>query len=584
MSSTLLNLYGHVKHQGLPVAQMTVALFDHFAALDLALEAIMTTKTGSKGEFTFAVRPGVYNLKVIPEVSQGTRFLTKCVEQVKVTSNTNTLIALQTGCVVSGAVLAPEYQGELLAQLFEGIEVVALGIEPSSYKSACALDSSGKFSLVLPRGKYNFVLRATKAPHKFNFLSTHSEMVTLRTDSVVDLDLPLLQGFGGEVVDFFGKAVEGALVTLTPSSPGELCRELQLSSETVTTSSGKFQFAVEQGYYDLKIAPAAGSVLFGLNHKKVWAGTSETGVKSDDGERYILLEGHRLRGQVVFEGRLLSQALVRVLSITSTQEFTTRTDEEGQFMLSVPAGSYKIVVVAHPKDAPTIIIEDVSYASLAPFAKTVVVGGDTHVAVKLKQGTALMGRVTDDAGKARPGVNLSIYSQASLPDLSQTLPAESEALVRGITDGEGRYCVFLSAGRYTLVLQRDRASGKRVELGEEPLNLDIVWHGWSQMGFVVSGADGQPVSRCRVTYAPYGQDDGDSTGEESDLSYPHGYVFTQDDGACRLTLPSGVYTFKFIPPAQGSYIPRLIRQLSISADVTRKVTLELKDKNNDQTD
>lgn len=81
-----------------------------------------------------------------------------------------------------------------------------------------------------------------------------------------------------------------------------------------------------------------------------------------------------------------------------------------------------------------------------------------------------------------------------------------------------------------------------------------------------------------------GQDDSDSSGEESDLSYPHGYVLTQDDGVCRLTLPSGVYTFKFIPPAQGSYNPRLIRQLSISADVTRKVTLELKDKNNDQTD
>jgi hypothetical protein len=133
-------------------------------------------------------------------------------------------------------------------------------------------------------------------------------------------------------------------------------------------------------------------------------------------------------------------------------------------------------------------------------------------------------------------------------------------------------------------LQRDLASAKRIELGEDPLNLDIVWHGWSQMGFVVSGEDGQPVSRCRVTYAPYGQDDSDSSGEESDLSYPHGYVLTQDDGVCRLTLPSGVYTFKFIPPAQGSYNPRLIRQLSISADVTRKVTLELKDKNNDQTD
>ena len=61
MSSTLLNLYGHVKHQGVPVAHVTVASFVHFAASDLAVDAIMTTKTGSKGEVTFAVSPGCYD-------------------------------------------------------------------------------------------------------------------------------------------------------------------------------------------------------------------------------------------------------------------------------------------------------------------------------------------------------------------------------------------------------------------------------------------------------------------------------------------------------------------------------------------
>ena len=113
-----------------------------------------------------------------------------------------------------------------------------------------------------------------------------------------------------------------------------------------------------------------------------------------------------------------------------------------------------------------------------------------------------------------------------------------------------------------------------VELKEEPQILDIVWHGWSQIKFVLSGEDGQPVPRCRVSYAPYGMD---TESDNKESAYPHGFVVTQDDGSCNLTLPSGVYTFKFTPPQASSYAPRQIRQLSISADTTRKVSLDKKE-------
>jgi len=202
----------------------------------------------------------------------------------------------------------------------------------------------------------------------------------------------------------------------------------------------------------------------------------------------------------------------------------------------------------------------------------VVVGGDTHVAVRLGEGTALKGRVCDDSGQARPSVRVSVFpDQESAPD------SEHGALAHGITDGEGRYCLFLSPGAYWLMVHKDLSSARRIELDSEPHEEDIVWHGWTQLRFELLGEDGLPVPRCQVTYNPYGQESQDEdTSQSGTLPLPYGFVLTGEGGSCKLTLPSGVYTFKFTPPAAGSYQTKIIRQLSISSDITRKVTLELK--------
>lgn len=557
------NLVGHVKHQGLPVAQLIVELNDAFES------AAMTTRTGSRGEFSFAVRPGVYSIRAVPEQSKGTRFLSRTVDGVKVIGNTTVNINLSTGCVISGSVAAPSGQGEgeLLEAFLSGIELVALGIEPSSYLAVTALSGTGAFSFVVPKGKYNLALRSKRedSSKKFNFLSTRTEVLTVDADEELSLHLPSLTGLGGEVKDVFGQPVVDAEVLLRPSilpaSTGEnaapesiLIAELALESRALTSAEGKFQFAVEPGVYDLKITPKDQSLLFGSNLQ---------GIQIEDEpvqKSFTLQEGHRLRGQVAYDGRLLSQCLVRIISSDRKNEYFSRTDQDGQFAISVPAGGYKIFVSAHPKDAPTISIDGTDYASLATWSKSVVVGGDTHVAVRITEGTALMGRISDDAGQARPGVKVSAF-------------CDQESLASGTTDGEGRYCLFLVPGTYSIVVHNDRGGETEVELKEEPQILDIVWHGWSQIKFVLSGEDGQPVPRCRVSYAPYGMD---MESDNKESAYPHGFVVTQDDGSCNLTLPSGVYTFKFTPPQASSYAPRQIRQLSISADTTRKVSLDKK--------
>jgi hypothetical protein len=85
------------------------------------------------------------------------------------------------------------------------------------------------------------------------------------------------------------------------------------------------------------------------------------------------------------------------------------------------------------------------------------------------------------------------------------------------------------------------------------------------------------VPRCQVFYHPYGQEMDDKPPlASSAMPLPYGYVMTTEEGICRLTLPAGVYTFKFVPPQAGSYGPKIIRQLSISADISRRVTLDAK--------
>ena len=164
----------------------------------------------------------------------------------------------------------------------------------------------------------------------------------------------------------------------------------------------------------------------------------------------------------------------------------------------------------------------------------------------------------------------------------------TRALASGITDGDGHYCIFLSPGSYWLVVHKDFVNARMVEIASEPVTVDITWHGWSNVRFEVQGEDGHAVPRCRVSYAPYGNEetelpDDDEDGHEyerqqfNQAGMPRGYYVTPDDGICRLTLPSGVYIFRFAPPHDGSYDVKVIRQLSISSDLTKKITLSLKE-------
>lgn len=590
------NLAGQVRHQGLPVANLKVVIFDQYQVLGSGQEEpFAETLTGARGEFSFSLRPGFYSIKALPDIQSGTRFLEKVLPDIRVLGNSSVNISLSTGFVIRGRVKLPqESEGEddLRSALFSGMELVALGIEPSAYKVNVPLSPQGEFALVVPKGKYHIALKGRSAQAKasgsansnsnnshprFNFLSTGSDVLLVQDDEDITITLPGLTGFGGVVSDGTGEAIVGARVTLTPSmvrtatpcTEGLLLSELDLKTQAVTAEEGRFQFAVEPGFYDLLIEAPETSNCFSYKEHDIEVVESEGGTAL---RQYRLSKGNLLRGQVSYETRLLSQALVRAFSLDKKDggDYFTRTNEDGQFMLSLPRGSYRVTISAHPKDSPTLSVGGIEYASLAPWTRTFEIDGENQLNCKLADGTAVFGKISDDAGQSRPGVKVAVYE-----DL------QGEAIALATTDSEGRYGLFLSPGKYHLVVHRDFSQAREIEIESEPCEINIVWHGWSQIVFHLVGEDGQAVPRCRVLYAPYGDDYVESGqekpgGKSAAVDYPHGFVLTQDDGSCKLTLPSGVYSFRFVPPQAGSYEPKSIRQLSISADVAKKITLELK--------
>ena len=527
--------------------------------------------TGSKGEYSFQLPTGNYVVEFIP--SSTTRFLKERANDIELYNNVTCNIALSTGQLLTGTVKTNK------GKKLKDSQVVALGIEPTPYSATSTIAQDGTFTLVLPRGKFHVASRyqnedgnyrefkGENGSFSFPYICTQVQVVDLVVDGELDLTLPELILFKGEIHDCFGQAVHGATIKFHPIVGADqiVVRELNLNAQCKSDLDGCFKIWLEQGTYELEIIPAAGATHFGLKETNIK-------IQSDVSRKFVLEEGHKLRGSVTFENAPLDSCFVHVQDIEGAKEFMAKTDEDGKFQLGVPRGDYKMVVVAHPKSAPTVTIDGAEHAGIAPWAKIITVDGDMEIPVDLRSGTALRGRVRDDSGQARAGMKISVF-----PDNKKALNADTAnwnlAIAHSVTDADGRYSIFLSPDSYLLVVHKDFENATRVEVDSEPVNLDITWHGWCQIKFEVLGDDGARVPRCKMEYYPYGEREED-LAESANL--PRGYVLTDEDGRCQVTIPQGVYTFKFNPPSSGSYEPKDIRQLSISSDISRKLVLGLK--------
>jgi hypothetical protein len=561
------NLSGVVRHQGLPVAAINVYLHDFKPSAFTGLmdghfdRELDVQRTDTGGAFNFSVPSGKFALQIQP--GSDTRFLRQTVDVTVGTANESVAVNLATGVQVSGSVRT-KYGA---AGLSDG-EIVALGFEPSNYRVFSLLFNEDRYALILPKAKYHVAFRCPNGSDSRAFLATEVAIVEVTTDGTYDLMLSEFIKLKGEVKDPAGSPVENACVTLTPSYADSrerlLARELGLTASCYTNGDGQFQIDVQKGHYDINIEPDKSGLLFGLQ-------VNDAQLTLSSSRLFQLSGAHKLHGRVVHEEKSLPDCLVRVQGVGQKVDMMTRTDANGEFSVGVPSGTYELIVTAHPKDAPTVNVDGADFAAMAPWSQTISIENDTHVPIDLQQGTAIYGRVSDGLGKGKSGVEVAIYAP---PNGDERL---DDSICYGITDSDGRYCLFVSPGEYRIAVHGDLHGAKPIAINDDHVRVDVIWPGWCRVVWEVLGADGKPIPRCRVWYKPYG-----SSGELEILKEPErstsssGLAVSNEQGKCYVTLPAGIYSVDFEPAPGSSFGGKRIKQLSINGDVTKSVQLPLR--------
>ncbi len=581
------SIHGSVRHQGLPVSGIKIQLYSQHEAESMSGQSptdspVAEEISGPRGEYEFYAQPGTYSIQVIPR--SDSRLLKQSIFNIQVDrSGTNYDISLIPGNILSGVVRTKS------GDPVRSGEVFALGIEPTPYWSTSKIDRNGRYSLVLPRGKFHLGSRSSssgifgneeknglsaQAGHGSYYLSKQIQSVDLYRDQSFDIELPEMVRYRGELVDPLGNAVAGARLLFTPKDVEEspVLSELDFSSSCMTDAAGKFEILLESGIFDLDVVPRQDSKQFGF---------SEADIKIDSPQqrKFTLEEGHKLSGRVLFKDEPLPDCLVRIHSHENDREFIAESNQNGEFAASIPPGVYTILVSSGAKKGKINQNEDSSEsAEIAPWTKEIVVGGDTHVGIKLKSGIDLTGCIKDDSGRPKAGIRVSVFS--STKNNQEGLNEENlgRSMAHTNTDTQGNFSFSLIKGKYWLVVHRDFESARQVDISDQQRHVDISWHGWCQVRFKVEGEEGEGIPRCKVSYEPYkvnGESPSNNNSSEP-VEHPSGYVITDRDGICKLTIPSGIYTFRFGPPLAGSYAEKEIRQLSVIADSNRKIALARK--------
>ncbi|HEY9713035.1 MAG TPA: carboxypeptidase-like regulatory domain-containing protein, partial [Chroococcales cyanobacterium] len=469
-------------------------------------------------------------------------------------------------------------------------EIIALGIEPAAYSSSTYSSQSGQYALSLPRGRFHLGfsggMRDTAMSATGNnssnlnsgcrtFIMTSVKVLDVLSDGAQTLKIPDLVKLKGTVTDVFGQAVPAARVTILPSakSNNQLLKELGIKTSLITDQQGNFEVDAEPGLYDINICPDPGSRLCELNEQAF-------AIKTSSDRKFQLAEGHRLRGQVYANDQPLPDSVVHVIGIERKINAYTKTDEQGRFSIGVPAGNYKLVVLSRASDRLRSIANNSGRHNLAPWTRDIVVGGDTHVAVKLQNGSLLQGVLLDSADKPRANVPLHICSDSG--SHLQRLDIEW-AIASTITDARGNFSFVLVPGSYWLCPYNDTANAERIDFESNSAKLEINWFEWCQLQFEVLGENGQKIPRCHISFAPYGTGEIEVSNGHDDANFALstldrpgvGEVVTDDDGIGTILVPSGVYAIKFKPPPDGSFDSKTIRQLSVIGDLSKTIRLPL---------
>lgn len=583
------NLAGTVRHQGLPVAGVTVIAYELFKQQTNSGQVdrqglVNWQKTSAKGDFSLAVKAGLYRLEV---KSSGNRFLNQSITNVLVTANTVYNINLCTGYVLSGKVLSKSG-----IKIADGT-VVAQETDSSLYFGVAPV-KNGTFSVVLPRGQF-YVAYRPLPPDNFTQAQTNEENdhekagfitpaylaseltdVEIIQDKNIEIILPALVTFNGKIFDHSNATVSGVIVTARPSEllGSTLFSELGLAAKCQSDSRGNFQFFLQPGSYDFELVPEQSSSLFTCREEHL-------SIYENCDRSFHLKEGCYVEGDIEHRGEPIADCSITIFDSADRCRLSLKTDSKGHFKTTLPKGQYKMLVCVNEPLDQTII--ERSSPILAPAIRELDVSGKTTITMELKEGKAIFGKVVDEARRPRTGVQVCAFlHKPNALIVKESAGKSGIVLNSSITDGDGYYYMHLAPGNYSMVVNNDFSNAKFAELSMDALELDFTLAGWRQLSLEIVGADGRRLSNCRLGYAPYSSSNSFPEMHKYenvfDSQWVRGCLFTGVDGIVKTVLPSGLYTLEIAPPKDSSYDGKLIRQLSLSNDIHRRIVLPLKDR------
>ncbi len=550
-SEVTYRLAGSIRHMGLPISGVVVKLLNVPAgksAYDGDL--VEEFKTGASGDFKFSVKAGNYGLIVVPD--SNTCYVPRIFEGVSVSANTMLNIALVTGVILKGKVTLPASVES------SEVQVIALGIDPTEGRQSALLDRSGRYNMVLPKGRYYVVACGTSAESRAalkssGLITTKVETVELTRDADLPIDLTTLSRFKGRLQDGEGNPVATGTVTVKPTAnqANHLIHQFSVETKCRSSQNGDFELSIDPAEYDISIEPPEFAPLAETNEEAVYLAAGST-------KTFVLNKGYRLTGQVEFENRPVANCRVEIASSERRSTSVVATDNLGYFRLSVSAGIYEISILPQEKGDGKLP---------APQSKTVIIEADQEISFQLKEGVVVKGFIRDKQGEARPDVKISMTPENG----------GGRQPVATTTAADGSYFLVAEPGRYLVRLNNDRDKVEPIQVPVSGLDADFVCQGACVVRIKVVGEDEEAVAGCHIAWGPYGHHEGQLglfAIEESSLN--KGAAITDHSGICQMTLAEGVYTFRFLPPSESSCDERTIRQLSISGDMKRKVKLTFK--------
>lgn len=555
------NLDGNISSMGLPVNGATIRLYDYWHRNGFLIKHFLCEQvTTNRGIFSFNVRKGIYSIEILPH--ENTRFTRQSLEAIRVTGNKNLNIVLKAGVILSGKVMdstgAPVTNAELLV----------FGIEPHVLRTSQKLDENGAYNLTLPQGKYYLALRHVelelanlKKKKNLSFLCPLFDVVELYGDSSHDITLPPLINFKGKVTDMAGHPMFGvrAIVTRADLPENIFAKEVAVDVSSVSRLDGQFECLVQAGRYSVHLLPPEDSHLA----EKTVYGLS---VDKDCQHNYTLEPGHILRGLVMHKGKPVPNATVNAIGMN--WDSICLTNDEGEYSFLLPGGTYEITAADQPDS-----LGAVTAMELAPCSNNIFLDHDNEkYDIEMEEGVLITGTVQDASSQFCPGVQLSLY--ATIDGEFNAAAACRRPLWVGISGDDGTYEFRLVPGKYWLVLNNQSSTGHLVEVEGTKQKSNLTINDICIVNVEVLSENDEPIPNCQICAEPYGIiKSTDNTRNFGEVMLP---MFTDNTGKCTLALPQGIYSIYLHPPEHSSYADRHIRQLSINADMSRKIRLDIK--------